>query len=668
MESGWLQVILDWITANPGWAGFAIFLLAFLESLVIIGFLLPGIFILFGVGAMAGLGVVEVLPIWVGGSLGAVAGDLVSYWVGHRYQQRLKTMWPFSRYPGMLLRAGEFFHRHGAKSVVIGRFIGPLRPVVPATAGMMGMPLRQFATVSVPACVLWTPAYLVPGMLFGASLEVASDYAGRLALVLALAVGAVWLALWLFRMLYEISAVYSARWLRHAIRWSRRHPVLGRIAGPILDPSQPEVLSVSMLGLLLVIALWGFVLLMLLAPFGADPGVRDLAVMGWAQTLRNDITDPFMVAISQLSRWWVLLPTSVATLLWLMGAQRIDAAIHWVVAIVGGLVLQALMALSLRATPVIQAAQNEHVYIPSAHLTLATVVLGFFAVMAAKELRRRHRKWPYLATTVLLTLLLFARVYLGQDWLSGALAGFILGLAWTAIVGMAYRARAKRQFRGGVVCAIFYATLALTLAWQVNLNLKPGLEAVRVPLPESTLSAAGWWAHEWAELPINRTHSRSPASRRFNLQVVGDPDRLSALLEASGWRHADADDWRWFLRALNPEANQSTLPLTGKNYLGHAETLVLKFPLADGDEQLVLRLWDSGAELQPGGGTVWLGQFHREHLVKRLWLFSYWKAGLPEPVDIQRLGDTISGHWMVRQPLPDLWLIRSPRLAPERLP
>ncbi len=651
--------MLDWITANPGWAGFAIFVLAFLESLVIIGFLLPGIFILFGVGAMVGLGVTGMLPIWVGGTLGAIAGDLVSYWVGYRYQQRLKTMWPFSRYPGMLLRAGEFFRKHGAKSVVIGRFIGPLRPVVPATAGMMGMSARRFAAVSIPACVLWTPAYLVPGMVFGASLEVASDYAGRLALVLALAVGIVWLALWLFRMLYEISAVYSARWLRRAIRWSRRHPVLGRIAGPILDPSQPEVLSVSMLGLLLVVALWGFVLLMFLAPFGPEPGARDLAVMGWAQTLRNDITDPFMVGISQLSRWWVLLPTSVATLLWLMGAQRIDAAAHWLVAMAGGLVLQALMALSLRATPMIQAVENEHVYIPSAHLTLATVVLGFFSVMVAKELKRQHRKWPYLAATVLLTLLLFARVYLGLDWLSGALAGFVLGLAWTAIVGMAYRARAKRHFQGGVVAAIFYGTLVLTLAWQVQQNLAPGLESVRVTLPEMTLSNSGWWDEEWAELPIDRTRSRSMASRRFNFQLVGDLEELVAPLEAAGWQYAEADDWRWFLRALNPEANKSTLPLTGKNYLGHRETLVLRLPVRADDQQLVLRLWDSGADLEPGGDTVWLGQFHREDLVKRLWLFSYWKAGLPEPRDIERLQSTLSGDWRFRQVRQDLWLVRS---------
>lgn len=662
MESGWIQDLLNWITANPGWAGFAIFVLAFVESLIIIGILLPGIFILFGVGALIGIGVADLAPIWIGGSLGSILGDVVCYWLGHRYQHRLRSLWPFSRYPGMLVRGTEFFRKHGPKSVVAGRFIGPLRTVVPATAGMLGMSWGRFLAVSVPACILWTPAYLVPGMLFGASLEVASDYAGRLALVVALAVGSVWLALWLFRMLYEISAVYSARWLRRAIRWSRRHPVLGRIAGPILDPAQPEVLSVSMLGLLLVITLWGFVMLLFLAPFGPEPGQRDLAVMAVAQTLRNDIADPVMVAVSQLSRWWVLGPTAVAMLLWLLGIRRWKAAAHWLVAMAGGLALHALASFSVRATPLITAAQTEHVYAPSGPMTMATVVLGFFSVMVARELRRRHRRWPYLGSILLLTLLLFARVYLGLDWMSGALVGFALGLAWTTVVGMAYRTRALRTFTGAVAGVIFYGALALTLSWQINQHFAEDLRAVKVELPEREIAAPAWWRASWRELPMRRTYSRSPASRLFNLQVAGPLEPLREALVDDGWKAAEADDWRWFLRALNPEADETTLPLTGKNYLGHREDLVLRLPGPENDRQMVLRLWDSGTRLQPGGDTVWLGQYHSETLVRRLWFFSYWKAGEPTPTDVTVLLESMEGWTSKPTPKP-LLLLRQQRSA-----
>ena len=203
-----------------------------------------------------------------------------------------------------------------------------------------------------------------------------------------------------------------------------------------------------------------------------QPEAVDQQVLAQAQALRNHLADPFMVAIMQLSRWWVLLPAPAAVLLWLVGAGRISAAIHWLVAIGGGVLLQLVLGWTLRATPLLHKAGLDLFYIPSAALTLSTVVLGFFSVMVARELPRQHRKWPYMATALVLVLLLMARVYLGLDWFSGSLAGILLGFTWTAIVGIAYRQRALQPFSGAVVSAIFFGTLAITMAWQIEQRLK----------------------------------------------------------------------------------------------------------------------------------------------------------------------------------------------------
>lgn len=636
MDSGVLQPLLNWIGENPGLAGAAVFLIAFVESLVVVGFFLPGILILFGVGALIGLGEASLIPVWVGGTLGAICGDLLSFWIGHRYQNQLRRMWPFSRYPGMLMRGTEFVRRHGTKSIIAGRFIGPLRPIIPTTVGMMGMPLGRFLLICIPACIAWTPAYLFPGVLFGASLDVAAQYAGRLALVLGLGVGILWFSVWFIRNVYEFSAVYSARWMRRAIRWSRRHPVLGRVVGPVIDPSQPEVLSVSMLGLLLVAALSGLLLLLLLGPFGAQPGGRDLAVLDWTLTLRNDITDPIMVAIGQLSRLWVLLPTLIATALWLLGASRINAAAHWLFAMAGGFALQLLMEWTLRSMPLSELSDESLTFLPSAPLTLATVVIGFFTVMVAKELRRRHRKWPYLVATILLTSLVMARVYLGLDWLSGALLGSILGLAWTAIVGMAYRARAMKPFSGVMACSIFYGTLLITLFWQVDVHLEEDLAAVRIPVTERSMDQQAWWAGKWTELPASRNRSANPAARDFNVQFAMRPNQVAGLLKPLGWEPVEKATWQWFLKSMNPNANERTLPLTGRNFLGQGEALVLRRGSGDLQRQAVLRLWDSGVRLQPGGKPVYLGQVYPEVLTQQLWLFSHWRPELPDDGALER--------------------------------
>ena len=70
----------------------------------------------------------------------------------------------------------------------------------------------------------------------------------------------------------------SARWVRKFLRWSRKHPLLGRVTGPLIDPSRPEALSVTMMGILLVVVFWGLIFLLFLSPFSAQPQALDQAM------------------------------------------------------------------------------------------------------------------------------------------------------------------------------------------------------------------------------------------------------------------------------------------------------------------------------------------------------------------------------------------------------
>jgi len=643
MDTGWTQDLLNWLSANPGWAGFWIFVISFIESLAFVGILVPGIIILFGIGALISFGAIELLPVWIWGSTGALAGDVTSYVIGHRYRSRLTESWPFKHFPRMLVRGREYFRAHGAKSVAIGRFIGPLRPVIPITAGMMGMPPRRFLMVAVPASIAWTPAYLLPGILFGASLEVASEYAGRMALVLTIAVVILWLTWWTIWTAYELLASRSARWLRHFIRWLRRHPIFRRVAGPLLDSSQPEVLSIMMMGLLLVVFFWGMLMLLFLSPFSAHPQAIDRAVQTYALALRNHVADPLMVALAQLSRLSVLIPTSVAVLLWLFGAGRKKAALHWLVAMGGGVVLQLLLGWTLRATPLLSEDGDIVLHDPSAAMTLATVVLGFYAVMIAGELRRRKRKWPYVITGLLLTVLVLARLYLELDWFSGALMGVALGLFWTFVVGIAYRQRAVRAFSGMTASVIFFGMLALTFAWQVDQNLDDDLAALKLPLPQHEILEDSWWVNGWQTLPRERARLTSVAASQFNFQFAGDPDRLTQLLAVHGWLVAEPANWRWIILSMNPEPTEVTLPPLKKDYLGRADALLLHRLGGDPLLQETIRIWDSGVRLKPSGQAVYLGQVGSEALVQRMGIYSYWSVRPVAEEALRRLDEETQG-------------------------
>jgi membrane protein DedA with SNARE-associated domain len=641
VETGWTQEILNWLNANPGWGFAFVFLVAMLESLVLIGILLPGIVIIFGVGALIGLGVLELLPIWVAASLGAFAGDALSYALGRRFRDHLMDIWPFSRYPLLMERGRGFFTAHGAKSVVAGRFIGPLRPIIPAVAGTMGMAPGRFLVVDIPACITWAPAFLLPGMLFGASLEVASEYTGRLTVLLIILLVVLWFTWWLSRLVYEPLAMQSARWMRHAIRWNRRHPVLGRITGQLIDPAHPEALSISMLGVLLVLMFWGLVMLLFLTPFSSQPQALDQAVQELALSLRNHLADPVMVAIAQISRWPVSVISAAALLLWLAGAGRRNASLHWLIAIGGGALLHWMLSWSLRATPQMFEMGEQVLRGPSAAMSLPTVVLTFFAVMVAADLKRKHRQWPYTVAALILILLTLARLYLGLEWLSGALMGIALGLAWTAIVGIAYRQRSKRSSSGAIASLIFYGSFALLFAWQAGDRVPRDLADLRSPVVERSIAQQDWWDGGWAGLPANRTRVVSGSSSRFNAQVAVDAESFTAALAAAGWAAVEETDWRWLVQSLNPDPDETNLPLISRLFEGREEVVLMR--RSDASGLLTIRLWDSGLRLEPGARPVLLGQLSREVIRQRLGIFSYWSSQPAEAPAVQQVLGALSG-------------------------
>lgn len=166
-----LQTVLEWSSGNPYWLGAAIFIAAFLECLALVGIVLPGVVLMFGLALIAGsssLGLPSVLLLaWIGG----LCGDVLSYALGYRLQNKVPRLPLLRTHPHWLINAQIHFEHYGALSILLGRFIGPLRPVLPLVAGMLSMPFSRFASVSVVAAAGWAIAYIMPGWLVGAAFE-----------------------------------------------------------------------------------------------------------------------------------------------------------------------------------------------------------------------------------------------------------------------------------------------------------------------------------------------------------------------------------------------------------------------------------------------------------------------------------------------------------------
>jgi undecaprenyl-diphosphatase len=157
------QQLIEFTRTHQNWAIAVMFITTFGESFAFIGLLFPGTTLLIAAGAMVKAGNLSIWPIMAGAVLGAVLGDSISYWIGRRFGGRLAGIWPFTRNPELLATGIRFFHRHGGKSVFIGRFFGPVRAVVPLAAGMMQMSPRLFRVANVTSALVWAPMLVLAG-------------------------------------------------------------------------------------------------------------------------------------------------------------------------------------------------------------------------------------------------------------------------------------------------------------------------------------------------------------------------------------------------------------------------------------------------------------------------------------------------------------------------
>jgi undecaprenyl-diphosphatase len=93
---------------------------------------------------------------------GAFAGDIASYVIGLRCKHTLPRMWPLRSNPQWLPNARAFVDRYGTIGIVAAKFVGPLRPMVPTTCGLLNMPWLPFLAASATSSLVWSFAFLAP--------------------------------------------------------------------------------------------------------------------------------------------------------------------------------------------------------------------------------------------------------------------------------------------------------------------------------------------------------------------------------------------------------------------------------------------------------------------------------------------------------------------------
>jgi membrane-associated protein len=150
-----------------------LFAIIFAETGLVVAPFLPGDSLLFAAGALAATGVLSIEVIFVTLVIAAVIGDAVNYSIGRRLAHTFlddapDTGWIYRVVKREhVIRAHEFFEKHGGKAVVLARFVPIVRTFVPFVAGGANMTYRTFAFYNVTGAILWVGICAGAGYLFG---------------------------------------------------------------------------------------------------------------------------------------------------------------------------------------------------------------------------------------------------------------------------------------------------------------------------------------------------------------------------------------------------------------------------------------------------------------------------------------------------------------------
>jgi membrane protein DedA with SNARE-associated domain/membrane-associated phospholipid phosphatase len=442
-----LDVVSQWVS-HYGYALVAVFLLVEAAGVPV-----PGETALVTAAALAGRGTLSVVGVVVAGCAGTICGGHLGYWIGAR--GGLPLVHRHGKWIGLtekrLVKTHEFFANHGAQTVLLGRFVAFIRSFVGIFAGVSEMSLPVFATYNAIGGAIWVIAFSVLGYLFGRNLPRLVHYIGRVSLVIAIFIavvaGVVFVWRWFRMYRTEVVATLDQTFERHAssprlsgIR--ARHPAAWRFFSGRF--AQSEYLAMHLaVGFGISLAAIGVFASITEGLVDSSPLTRFDVVV--ADRLRQSLAPEAIRIFEFLSdlggRGSMTLLLFAGVLFYLFRRQGVALA-GWCAAFIGGSLLDASLRFVVRRSElpfadVVLAGWGTG--LASGHALGVLVGFGMLAYFVCNYVKNpAGRTLVIVAATALVAAITVSRLYLGQHYISDAIAGLAAGLLWltTCISGI----------------------------------------------------------------------------------------------------------------------------------------------------------------------------------------------------------------------------------------
>lgn len=608
--SDFVSPLLQWLNANPEFAGFVTFLISAAESVAIIGTIVPGSITMAAIGTLAGAGIIPLWATLFWATLGAIVGDGISYWLGHYFKDRLKVAWPFKHYPGLLESGEKFVHKYGVMSILIGRFVGPVRALVPLVAGMLGMKPLHFTIANVISAIGWAPAYLLPGILLGAaSLELPPDIAVHVILVIVLIFLFVVLCLWTgykLLKLFHTQTDQIQNWIWFYLKKHRSlRPFTYLLKHP--DPAYTH----GQLNLFFYCLATGILFLLLayvVKVQGAGTLVINDAIYHLFRGIRNVEIDNIMLAFTLLGQKQVLLPVIVILFAWFIFKKRIRTGLHLLA--MGFLAAGSVYVfkhLIASPRPVGIFLSPETYSMPSGHATLATVFWIGCVFFLTQQMQQRLRALLY-ATSILLVLLIgISRLYLGAHWFTDVLAGWLLGATVLMVIIISYQRKEEQPINRLHFVLISLVSLCISFTLYAYTHIGRMKEDYAMESwPSVKIAMNEWWSKNDA-LPAYRVSLFGFPSQAINIVWAGNLEDIRHTLLQLGWTKPPARNWISTLHRIADIKSTQYLSMISPQYLDQQPELTLARREDEQTPLLVLRLWYANRTIKETNAPIWVG-------------------------------------------------------------
>ncbi|MBV8802330.1 MAG: phosphatase PAP2 family protein [Gammaproteobacteria bacterium] len=657
--SDFISHLIEWLNVNPALASFATFLISTAESIAIVGTLVPGSVMMTAIGALVGAGVIPFWPTLGCATLGAIVGDGVSYWLGFHFKDRIYQLWPFKQYPQILQTGEVFFRKHGSISVFIGRFVGPVRALVPLIAGMFGMRPLIFTIANVTSALIWAPAYMLPGFLLGAaSLELPSELAGHLILTLLLWLLLGFLCLWLLRksllMLHNKIGQF-VDWIWDSLDKSKYFHLFVNTFRHY-NNKRPHAQLKLVFYLILVLVLFFYLALDILFQGPASISINKIAFY-FFRSLRSPKLDNVFLYITFLGDKYVLLPAVITLFAWFAWIKRWRIATH--VLALGGL---AAISVSFFKKAVHSARPwgilnntTDGFSFPSGHAALSFTCYFGMALLLIHIFNIKRRRPLFLLAGSIVIVVSISRLYFGAHWLTDIIGSWLLGSAILMLVTMSYNRKIEKVIKPTGVILTFIFTLLLSYSFQIYHSFNTTKENyTKVEWPVYRVSLNDWWMQTDTHLPLYRVNRFGLKTKIFNLQWVGDLSDITQILLKNGWKMPTSSDWVSILYRLSSVDSTEHLPIVLPLYFDQPPVLVLT-KSEPNKPLLILRFWSSYINIKDSKYPLWVGMveiapstyswlFRKKHFPEASFEPNWVFTTLPSQYDLRMTSVRVKNH------------------------